>query len=246
MKLLGIIPARGGSKGIQYKNMQLLKGKPLVLHAVDTAIASNIFDRIIVSSDNDAILNCVRTREQIDIPYKRPAHLANDTSLISDVILHLLHYLKQTENYIPDAFMLLEPTCPLRTVTDVNKAFFAFQQENKPCLISVSKPEQHPSNMIYQSQNTWRYCLARQENSRGRQDFQPVWFINGAVYLTRTEFFLKTKLIYDLKSCAIFEIPHERAIDINTPLDLAFAHAQLSLSTSILTHTLSEETSCIN
>lgn len=228
MKLIAIIPARGGSKGIRNKNMQQLADKPLVLHAVDCAIESKIFDRIIVSSDNDAILACVKSRTQVEVPFKRPCHLAQDESRIADVVKHLLSYLQHEEKFTPHAFMLLEPTSPLRTADDLRKAYKLFLKMKKPCLLSVSKPMQHPSNMILsrrKNSNAWQYCLDRPSKTRGRQDFNPVWFINGVCYITHANFFFATQMIYDLSRCALFEVPTERAIDINTPIDLSYARA---------------------
>jgi CMP-N,N'-diacetyllegionaminic acid synthase len=228
MQLIAIIPARGGSKGIRNKNMQLLANKPLVLHAVDCAIESKIFDRIIVSSDDDAILACVKSRSQADVPFKRPDHLAQDDTRIADVIHHLLTHLQREESFAPHAFMLLEPTSPLRTPDDLYMAYKHFQKMKKPCLLSVSEPMQHPSNMILarrKHSTTWQYCLDRPFESRGRQDFNPVWFINGLCYITNTKFFLTTQMIYDLNRCALFEVPSERAIDINTPMDLRYARS---------------------
>lgn len=227
MKVLGIIPARGGSKGITNKNMQLLNGKPLVLHATDTAIKSKALDRIILSSDDDEIIKAVRTRPEINIPFKRPAELATDTAKISDTIAHLLNWLEDNENYIPDAFMLLEPTSPLRTIYDIYESLKLFEAEGKPSLIAVSQPHQHPSNMIFKNNKEFKYCMDRKQEATGRQDFHQTWFINGAIYLTQTKYFKKTNKVFDLNNCILYEIPSERAFDINTHFDLELLRAHI-------------------
>ncbi len=227
MKVLGIIPARGGSKGIKNKNMQLLNGKPLVWHAAETALKSAVLDRIVLNTNDDTIIEAMQSHAKIDIPFKRPEHLATDTSLISDTIAHLLEWLETNENYIPDAFMLLEPTCPLRTVEDLQEAIKLYKSAGKHTLISVSEPQQHPSNMICANENGYDYCLQRNVNARGRQDFHPTWFINGAVYITATDYFKRSKKVYDLNSCALYVMPSERAFDINTPFDLALVRAHM-------------------
>lgn len=228
MKLLAIIPARANSKGVLNKNRQLLAGKPLVLHAIDIAIQSAIFDKIILSSDDDTILQLARSRDKIDIPFKRPDVLSADDSLIADVIQHLLEWLWEKMQYRPDAFMLLEPTSPLRTVADIRLALQQFKASEKDCLIAVSAPTQHPSNMICETKGNLSYCLPRKQVSNGRQDFPAAWFINGALYLTKTDFFLRTKKIYDLTCCDLYKIPAERAFDINTEFDLALVRAYVN------------------
>lgn len=225
MKILGIIPARGNSKGVPQKNLQLLNGKPLLLHAIDTACASHVLDKIIVSSDDEAILTLARSCPGVEIPFKRPSELAQDHTKISDVLLHLLTWLKTQQDYQPDAIMLLEPTSPLRDIKDLQAAVELFQANAAPTLVSVSPPIQHPSNMIFQDNETWQYCLGRSAQTKGRQDFKDAWFINGAVYLTKTDYFLKTHLVYDLTACTLYKMPSERAFDINNFFDLELARA---------------------
>jgi CMP-N,N'-diacetyllegionaminic acid synthase len=233
MKVLGIIPARSGSKGIKNKNMQLLGGKTLVQRAADTAISSGILDRIIVNTDDDAIIESFRSHPIIEVPFKRPQELASDAAVIADAIAHLLGWLRDRQNYIPDAFMLLEPTSPLRTEEDLRTALKQFLQSGKSCLIGVSEPQQHPSNMIVRTGDAFAYCQERKADARGRQDFHETWFINGAIYITQTAFFNETRRIYDLNACALYVVPSDRAFDINTPLDLALVRAHI--------HSINEE-----
>ena len=230
MKILGIIPARANSKGIINKNRQLLAGKSLSLHAIDTALASGVLDRLIVSSDDDILLKEASSREKVEIPFKRPDFLAQDQTLISEVISHLLDWLWEKEKYQADAFMLIEPTSPLRTAEDLRLASEAFRKSRKATLVSVSAPIQHPSNMILKAQDNLSYCLNRQANAKGRQDFDEVWFINGALYLTKTDYFLAHKKVYDLNDCELYKMPPERAFDINTEWDLALLRAYYEVS----------------
>lgn len=223
MKVLGIIPARANSKGVVNKNRQLLNGKALVMHAIDVAIESKALDKIVLSTDDDMIIDMASSCQQIEVPFKRPAELAQDNSLISDVILHLLKWYQITHNYIPDAFMLLEPTSPMRSAEDIRTAMQQFATADKDCLVAVSEPQQHPSNMIFNNGDHWQYCLQRKKSVKGRQDFHAAWFINGAVYITKTNFFMKTKQVYDLQSASFYRMPLERAIDINSEFDLELA-----------------------
>ena len=243
MKILGIVPARAGSKGIPRKNLQLLDGEPLLARALITAVKSYVLDKIIFSSDDDEMIKIANECDGVEIPFKRPSVLALDDTPIVAVISHLLEWLKLHYQYIPDAFMLLEPTCPLRTVQDIQRAVALFIESNKPCLFSVAPPIQHPSDFIYQMEaGNWSYCLARSNDTRGRQDFKKAWFINGAIYLTRTDFFLETKKIYDLDLSEIYYMGMEGVFDVDTPFDLELVQAYVDRVNFFKT----ENTSCQN
>jgi CMP-N,N'-diacetyllegionaminic acid synthase len=225
MRMIGIIPARGGSKGIPKKNLALVGKRSLLSHAIDAAVDSRVLDRVIVDSDDDEIIAAARSHAGVEVPYKRPAALATADATTADTVRHGLAWLRREQDYVPDALMLLEPTCPLRTAADVAEAFHAFQDSGCPCLLTVSPPLQHPNSFVTKSGDGWRYCVERKPVVRGRQDFDESWFINGGVYITATDFFLTTGQFYDLAVTAVLMMKAERSFDIDTPFDLDLVRA---------------------
>jgi N-acylneuraminate cytidylyltransferase/CMP-N,N'-diacetyllegionaminic acid synthase len=120
IKVLGIIPARGGSKGVPGKNIKVLAGKPLIVHTIDVALKSNLHS-VIVSTDDEAIAE-VSKKAGAKVPFIRPAELATDSAKSIPVALHALKAMEEIEEIVYDAIMLLQPTAPFKTIEDINKA----------------------------------------------------------------------------------------------------------------------------
>jgi N-acylneuraminate cytidylyltransferase len=116
--ILAVVPARGGSKGLPGKNMRLLAGHPLLAYSVQAALLSPSVTRVICSTDDEA-LAAVALQYGAEVPFMRPAHLAQDMSTDLEVFVHLLAELKQTKGYVPDYVIQLRPTSPLRRVADI-------------------------------------------------------------------------------------------------------------------------------
>ena len=119
LTFLGIIPARGGSKGIRNKNIRAFAGKPLIAYAIDAAKKSRYLSRTVVSTESEEIAR-VAKEYGAEVPFLRPKELAEDTSKVFDAIAHLLEKLKTDEGYAPDYIVLLQPTSPLRTAKDID------------------------------------------------------------------------------------------------------------------------------
>lgn len=228
--VLGVIPARGGSKGIPRKNLVPLGGRPLLLHTTDAAVSSGVCERVVVSSDDEEVLALALGQPGVEAPFRRPPALAGDDSPTADTVRHLLSWLEREDGYVPDSVMLLEPTCPLRTAEDIRAAHETYRRGAAPCLLTVSPPLQHPNDFIRREGDGWTYCLARPMRFHGRQDFLVTWFVNGAIYITRTDFLTRTGLFYDLAQAAVYEMAAEHSFDIDTPFDLELAEAWLRLS----------------
>lgn len=227
MKMLAIIPARGGSKGIPRKNIALLCGKPLISYSIEAAIESGSFIDVLVTSDDDEILATAKKTSPDIIALKRPEVLSHDHASCLDVTSHAI------ENYIkmgkekPDAIVLLQPTSPIRDPKQITAAIDAFHSSKAPSLVSVSAPIQHPSDFIYKEQDKWAYCFKEETLKEGRQNFREAWFINGSIYITDTDYLLQNKCFYKLTDCEIFNMPIECSIDIDLPIDLLMATAYL-------------------
>ena len=178
MKILGIIPARGGSKGIPKKNIKLLKGKPLIAYTIESALNSKL-DRLIVSTDDQEILDIAK-KYNVNV-LTRPSHLAEDKtptlSVIQDIIL------KIDEKF--DALMVLQPTSPLRKVEDINKSIDLFKHdENADSLVSVVKVSHNYMPQKLMSLEG-KYLKGGSEIKR-RQEMPDMYARNGAaIYITR-------------------------------------------------------------
>ena len=120
MNIIGVIPARGGSKGIRKKNIKKLNGTPLINYTIKTALSSTI-NKVIVTTDNLEIMKLANKVGAIT-PFVRPSNLAEDNSSSIDVAIHALKKMEEIDNVIYDAFMLLQPTTPFRSVSDINNA----------------------------------------------------------------------------------------------------------------------------
>jgi CMP-N,N'-diacetyllegionaminic acid synthase len=221
VKVLGIIPARGGSKGIPRKNIKALAGKPLLAWTAEAALKSKL-DRVILSSEDAEIIEIAKSKG-IDVPFIRPAALASDEAPAIDVVLHAVETLAKSENYRPDAVMLLQPTSPLRTSRHINEALELFERHpDATSLVSVMKV---PHSMIPESLMTLndegylRPVRAWDERRALRQE-KPVYYArNGAaVYLVRSACLLSQRSLYGDRILG-YEMPKEESMDIDDLFD---------------------------
>jgi N-acylneuraminate cytidylyltransferase/CMP-N,N'-diacetyllegionaminic acid synthase len=231
VEILGIIPARGGSKGIKKKNIIPLEGKPLIAWTIEAALNADSISRLIVTTEDDEIAETAR-KFGAEIPFKRPDELAGDNVGGLDPIVHALEWLKEHENYSPDYFMLLQPTSPLRTSEDIEKAVAITLESNANNLISISEIREHPCNaMMVDEQGMMKNFLGVDLNDLikkypRRQDLPPAYIENGAVYLSRTETFLKNRSFYDPAPHAMV-MSKENSVDIDNMLNLYVAESIL-------------------
>ncbi|MEL7161662.1 MAG: acylneuraminate cytidylyltransferase family protein [Bacteroidota bacterium] len=185
MKILGLIPARGGSKGVPRKNIRLLGNRPLLAWTVTAAREASSLDRLIVSTD-DAEIARVAEAAGAEVPFLRPAALADDGAKSIDVVLHALEVLP--ESY--DAVCLLQPTTPFRSVNLLRKALNTFRTGNYSGLITVSRvPAHYHPNWAFVDGGDGHLTPAQGVGSviPRRQELPPAFIRDGAVYLTRTE-----------------------------------------------------------
>lgn len=146
MRCLGLINARGGSKGIPGKNIKLLNGRPLIAYSIEAGLAASRISRVVVSTDSTEIAEVAR-QHGADVPFMRPLGLASDTALQLDAIRHAVSVL-EAEGDFYDVIVLLQPTCPLRTYLDVDKAVDLMEKSAADTVISVMQVHgQHPLTM---------------------------------------------------------------------------------------------------
>ncbi|MCF6212471.1 MAG: acylneuraminate cytidylyltransferase family protein [Flavobacteriaceae bacterium] len=213
-RILAIIPARGGSKGIPDKNIIEVAGKPLITWTIEAALKSEFISKTIVSSDSDIILEMSKKYGTETI--KRPANLASDSARSEPVMTHVLKQLKD-ENY--DYVMLLQPTSPLRTSDDIDAAVKTLVNTDATALISVYKPQHHPLKAFKTDDKGFLKGLVSDEYPfTPRQKLPKTFYPNGAIYIVKTDVFLKTGKLFTAKTLP-FEMSAEKSLDIDTKTD---------------------------
>ena len=182
MKILYLIPARGGSKGIPHKNIKLLDGKPLIQYSIDVARQLAEDNDICVSTD-DIEIKTVAENLGLEVPFLRPDYLASDTATTSDVIIHALEfYNNQGKKY--DVVVLLQPTSPLRTVQNVKDCLAAY--DDTLDMVTTVKESSVSAVLCKENQNGFLEQVIGENNVR-RQDAAKLYEYNGAVYVINSD-----------------------------------------------------------
>jgi N-acylneuraminate cytidylyltransferase/CMP-N,N'-diacetyllegionaminic acid synthase len=220
MSILGFIPARAGSKGIRGKNIRPLAGKPLLLYTIETALASGVFDEVLVSTDGDDIARVARQAD-VDAPFVRPPELAGDNIRGIEVLHHTMAWLEERGRK-SDCVMVLQPTSPLRTAEDIVGALGVLLERGADAVVSVCKTEHHPwwSNTLPEDGCIEHFL--RTDVPTNRQDLPPFYRLNGAVYLARWDFISERDTWFGPTTYA-YVMPRERSVDIDTQLDFILA-----------------------
>lgn len=217
-RIIAIIPARGGSKGIPRKNIINLCGKPLISYTIEAARKSKYIDYVMVSTDDEEIAD-VSKQYGAMIPFMRPAELASDTARTVDAILHCIKSLKELNECFSD-LVLLQPTEPLRTVEDIDSAIEKYY-ENYPCsLVSLSEVDDHPILIRTIEGNELRPLLNVSSTCR-RQDMPKYYRVNGCIYINAVESINENTSFNDNLVPFIMEKSH--SVDIDELSDLALA-----------------------
>lgn len=185
-RFLGLIPARGGSKGIPRKNLVSVAGKLLIGYTIEAALRSRHLDRVLLSTDDEEIAEAGR-RLGLKVPFLRPAELAADDTPMMAVIRHALREIAKIEGDQPVAVVLLQPTSPLRTEAHIDAAIELFEKEQADSVVSVSEPLEHPCDMVSFENGTMTLALSAEERWKGRQTYPKFYFVNGAIYIAKTE-----------------------------------------------------------
>lgn len=217
-KFLGIIPARGGSKGIKNKNIVDVNGKPLIAYSILEAENSNYLDRVIVSTDSLEIASISKSLGA-DVPFLRPSTLANDKAKTIDVILHALKELKkQGETY--DYVVILQPTQPLRKGWHIDEAIKRIIEGGIDSLVSVSEVSDHPLMIRTINKVGYLQNLLNEESTVRRQDLNRYYRVNGAIYINNV---LKLDENTSLNDNRFPYVMHKDFdLDIDEPRDLEY------------------------
>lgn len=221
-KVLAIIPARGGSKGLPGKNIKELCGKPLIAWSIEQAKSCSDIDRIIVSTDDEEIAETAK-KYGAEAPFMRPAELANDTASTIDVIFHTINWLKEHQEFQPEYILLLQPTSPLRLAEDINGAIQMLKDKNAQAVVSVYETDHHPwwSNTLPED-DSMKHFLRPEILNKRRQDLPVFYRLNGAIYLANTDYLHECNGFLGPDTFA-YEMPKNRSIDIDSDIDFKLA-----------------------
>jgi N-acylneuraminate cytidylyltransferase len=212
-KLLAVITARGGSKGLPRKNLLIAGGKPLIAWTIEAAIESRYITTVVLSSDDQEIIEAGKVLGCHAV-VKRPDELAGDTASSIDVVLHAV---SKFSGY--DYVILLQPTSPLRTSFDIDAAFELLLSSDAPSCLSVSEVEESPYWMYRLDEaGEMSSLLTESEIPSRRQDLPPVYILNGAIYIAHVPWLLKAKsFLY--QGAIAYKMPKDRSLDIDTQND---------------------------
>lgn len=228
-RVLAVIPARGGSKGVPGKNIQPVGGRPLIAWTVSAAMASRYVDRVILSSDDADIIDAARAAG-CEAPFVRPDVLATDEATSVDVVLDAL---ERVPGY--DIVVLLQPTSPLRTAEDIDGALERMAESGAPGCVSVCQATDHPW-LTFGEDGAGRlqaFCSPGAGASLRRQDLPPAYVLNGAVYAVDTAGLRATGRFLEPGLTAAWVMPTERSLDIDTWDDIRAADAVLSAGAAV-------------
>ena len=226
MRVLGLIPARAGSKGIPHKNITPLAGVSPLERAIHTALESGVFERIIVSTDSEEIARIAR-KAGAEAPFLRPPELATDVSSMLDVVRHALRHVSE-EGWRPDAIVLLQPTAPLRTPADIEAALDMMEAEDCDSVVSVTEiPDRYnPHWALTVHDGFLRDVVPGGRDVTRRQELPTTYMRDGSLYATKTEV-VESGSLYGERSRAL-EIPPERSVNLDSPEDWDEAERRLS------------------
>ncbi len=222
LRVLGVITARGGSKGVPRKNIRLLGEKPLIAWTIDAARASTLLTDCVVSTDDEEIARVAREHGG-RAPFLRPAELATDTAKSIPVALHALDWIAEQEGKTFDAVMILQPTSPFRRAEDIDACIEKMEATECDSVMSMKRLEDFtlPKIKRLAGDQILPWFVDEGKESAQRDATAPAYKRNCAVYLTRVNA-LRQNDLFGADSRA-HVMPEERSLDINTPFDFAFA-----------------------
>jgi CMP-N,N'-diacetyllegionaminic acid synthase len=233
MRVLGIVTARGGSKGIPRKNLRRVLGKSLLEYTAEAALAAERLSRVILSTDDEEIAEAGR-QCGLEVPFMRPLALARDTTASVPVIQHAVRHF-ESRGIEFDAVFVLQPTNPLRRPEDIDGSIELLEISGADSVISfVDIGEKHPARMkiITPDGKVHHPPYAERVEGQRRQSLPKLYLREGSVYVTRTAVLMKQDSLQG-RDCRAWIIPPERACNIDTPFDLFLAEQLLKLERGI-------------
>lgn len=220
-KILCVIPAREGSKGLPGKNIKKLLGSPLIAYTIKHARESRYIDRIIVSTDSRQITD-ISIKHGAEVPFLRPAKLSSDKSSVIDVLLHAINWLKIYENENFDVIVLLHVTAPLRTSKDIDKCIKLLIDKKYDNVFSVAEAHRNPYfNMVEVGKNG-KVKLVKGKGYVSRQSAPKVYDMNASIYVWWRNILENKKKVL-LKKSHVYIMPKKQSVDIDDDMDFKVA-----------------------
>jgi CMP-N,N'-diacetyllegionaminic acid synthase len=224
MRVIGIIPARGGSKGVIRKNIAPILNKPLIAYTIEAAQGAKLLTDVVVSTDDEQIA-AISTQFGVLAPFIRPAHLAQDDTPTLPVVQHAVEFVETANNCHFDIIVLLQPTTPLRTSEDIDATIDLLQSTRADSVVSVvDVGGYHPFRMkrIIGKNILVNYIDQDFEDMRPRQKLPPVYIRSGDLYVNWRQGVMEAGWLVG-KDVRAYIIPKERAVNIDTEFDLQLA-----------------------
>lgn len=222
MKRLCTICARGGSKGVKGKNIRLLLGKPLIVHSIEQAQASGLFEAIAVSSDSDLILE-ISMKSGVDYVIKRPDELATDQAAKLPVIKHCVVEVERQRGDRFDVIVDLDATSPLRSIEDIQNAVALLEEGGAGNVITAMPSRRSPYFNLVELNADGIVTLSKQTKTAivRRQDAPKCYDMNASIYVWTRQIFFASDTIFN-ENTRLYVMPEERSIDIDSELDFKF------------------------
>ena len=221
MSVLGLILARGGSKGIARKNIKNLCGKPLIAWSIEIAQNADSVEKVVVSTDDEEIAE-IAQKYGAEVPFLRPAELAQDDTPSMAPVLHALEQLPKFE-----MILLLQPTSPLRTTTDIDGIFNMCQERKAPSAVSICESSKHPNWMFSCSNDGKLSPFTDNPIAMRRQDLDKIYTLNGSLYLAKTDWIQDNRSFLSPETVG-YLMPPERSLDIDTMFEWSLVEFLMS------------------
>ena len=224
-RILGVIPARGGSKGLPGKNILELCGKPLISWSIEAGLESALLSTLVVSTEDESIARIAMSWGAW-VPFLRPPELATDTATSFDTVLHALNFCERETNVTYDYVLLIEPTSPLREQSDIDGIIKKLidQSEQYDSIVTLGNVREHPALMKITSGDDLRPYDAGKEKMSRRQDLEKVYFPYGVGYMAKTDAFRAEKTFYSSR-CTYFLIKSYQCLEIDDLTDFLCVEA---------------------
>lgn len=225
-KVLGIIPARGGSKRIPKKNLKAISGKPMILYTIEAAKECKYIDKVIVSTDDEEIA-AISMKAGAVVPFRRPEELSGDGARLIDVLLHAVEFYEHKgERY--DIIVLLLPSSPLRTGEDIQRSLDFFLKNGERSVVSISAVSEHPVLVRQFEDKNKLVRLLDQDTAANRLKGKRFYKVNGAIYINRA---LEIDEHTNLDNNELgYVLPKDRGLNIQEPEDVVVADFYVSKS----------------
>jgi CMP-N-acetylneuraminic acid synthetase len=220
MRVLGLIPAREGSKGIPGKNVRLLGGRPLLAWTAEAALAARRLSRVVLSTDGEAIAEAGR-RCGLEVPFLRPAELARDDTPTLPVVTHAVAELERAGDRF-DAVCLLQPTSPFRRAGDIDGCIALLEEKGLDAVVSVLEvPAEHNPHWVYfqDGEGLLRLATGEEQPVPRRQELPPAFHRDGSVYVTRRDVVMDGGSLYGRRLGGYVMPDAGRSVNLDTPDD---------------------------